>query len=42
MNQGKTDIIAERKVQALFRNKQKYIYNNHQQIMLMNINDIII
>ena len=42
MNQGKTDIIAERKVQALFRNKQKYTYNNHQQIMLMHINDIII
>ena len=24
MNQGKSDIIAKRKVQALFRNKQKY------------------
>ena len=28
MNQGKSDIIAKRKVQALFRNKQKYKYNN--------------
>ena len=24
MNQGKSDIIAKRKVQSLFRNKQKY------------------
>ena len=42
MNQGKSDVIAKRKVQALFRNKQKYIYHNHMQIMLMNINDITI
>ena len=42
MNQGKSDIIAKRKVQALFRNKQKYKYNNYMQIMLMNINDITI
>ena len=40
MNQGKSDIIAKRKVQALFRNKQKYKYDNHKQIMFMNINDI--
>ena len=39
MNQGKIDIIAKRKVQALFRNKQKYKYDNHMQIMLVNIND---
>ena len=32
MNQGKSDIIAKRKVQALFRNKQKYKYDNHMQI----------
>ena len=42
MNQGKSDIIAKRKVQALFRNKQKYKYDNHMQIMLMNINDVTI
>ena len=42
MNQGKSDIIAKRKGQALFRNKQKYNYDNHMQIMLMNINDIAI
>ena len=42
MNQGKSDIIAKRKVQALLRNKQKYKYDNHMQIMLMNINDITI
>ena len=42
MNQDKLDIIAKRKVQALFRNKQKYKYDNHMQIMLMNINDITI
>ena len=40
MNQGKSDIIAKRKVQALFRNKQKYKYDNHMQIMLMNINNV--
>ena len=42
INQGKLDIIVERKVQALFRNKQKYKYDNHMQIMLMNIDDITI
>ena len=42
MNQGKSDIIAKRKDQALFRNKQKYKYNNHMPIILMNINDITI
>ena len=42
MNQGKSDIIAMRKVQAFFRNKQKYIYSNNMQIMLMNINDVTI
>ena len=42
MNQGKSDIITKRKVQALFRNKHKYKYNNHMQIMLMNINDVTI
>ena len=42
MNQGKSDIIAKRKLQALFRNKQKYKYNNNMQIMPMNINDITI
>ena len=42
MNQGNSDIIAKRKVQALFRNKQKYKYNNHMQIMLVNINDVTI
>ena len=45
MNQGKSDIIAERKVQALFRNKQNtniYTKYNHMQIMLMNINEITI
>ena len=40
MNQGKSDIIGKRKVQTLFRNKQKYKYDNHMQIMLMNINDV--
>ena len=40
MNQGKSDIISKRKVQALFRNKQNYKYDNHMQIMLMNINDV--
>ena len=41
MNQGKSDIIAKRKVQALFRNKQKYkLYDNPMQIMLLNINDV--
>ena len=38
MNQGKSDIIAKGKVQALFRNKRKYKYDNHLHIMLMNIN----
>ena len=42
MNQGMSDIIAKRKVQALFRNKWKYKYDNHMQIMLMNINDVTI
>ena len=42
MNQGKSDIIAKRKLQALFRKKQKYKDNNHIQIMLMNINDVTI
>ena len=42
MNQGKSDIIAKTKIQALFRNKQKYKYDNHMQIMLMNINDVTI
>ena len=42
MNQGKSDIIAKRKVQALFRNKQKYKYDNDMQIMLININDVTI
>ena len=42
MTQGKSDIIAKRKAQALFRNKQKYKYDNHMQIMLLNINDITI
>ena len=42
MNQGKSDIIAKRKDQALSRNKQKYKYDNHMQIMLMNISDITI
>ena len=42
MNQGKSDIIAKRKVQALFTNKQKSKYNNHMHIMLMNINDVTI
>ena len=40
MNQGKSDIIAKRKVQALSRNKQKYKYDNHISIMHMNINDV--
>ena len=31
MNQGKSDIIVKRKVQALFRNKQKYKYNKANQ-----------
>ena len=42
MNQGKSDIIAKRKVQALFKNKQKSKYDNHMQIILMNINNITI
>ena len=42
MNQGKSDIIAKRKVQALYRNKEKYKYDNHMQIMLMNIDDVAI
>ena len=44
MNQGKSDIVAKRKVQALFQKnkKQKYKYDNHMQIMLMNINNITI
>ena len=42
MNQGKSDITAKKKVLALFRNKQKYKYDNHMQIMLMNINNITI
>ena len=42
MNQGKSDIIAKRKFQALFRNKQKNKYDSHMQIMLMNINDVTI
>ena len=42
MNQGKSDIIATRKVQALFTNTQKLKYDNHMQIMLVNINDITI
>ena len=42
MNQGKSDIIAKRKVPALFRNQQKYKYDNYMQIMLMNINDVTI
>ena len=40
MNQGKSDIIAKRKIQALFRNKQNYKYDNHIQTMLMNIDDV--
>ena len=41
MNQGKSaDIISKGKVRALFRNKQKYQFYNHMQIMLMNINDV--
>ena len=40
MNQGKADIIAKRKVQVLSRNKQKYKYDNHMQIMLIHINDV--
>ena len=39
MNQVKSDIVAKMKVQALFRNKQKYKHDNHMQIMLININD---
>ena len=42
MNQGKSDITAKRKVQALFRNKQEYKYDNHMQIIFMNSNDITI
>ena len=42
MNQGKSDIIAKRNIQALFRNKLKYKYDNHMQIILMNINDVTI
>ena len=42
MNQGKSDIIAKWKVQALFRIKQKYKYDNSMQIKLTNINDVTI
>ena len=42
MNQSKSDIIAKKKIQTLFGNKQKCKYGNHMQIMLMNINDITI
>ena len=42
MNQGKSDIIAKKKIQALFRNTQKYKYDNHMQIMLMNINEVTV
>ena len=43
MNQGKSDIIAKRKVQVLFRDKQKYkLYDYHMQIMLMITNDVTI
>ena len=42
MNQGKSDIIAKTKVQVLFRNKQKCKYDNHRQIMVMNINNVTI
>ena len=42
MNQDKSDIIGKRKVQALFRNEQKSKYDNHMQIMLVNINDVTI
>ena len=42
MNQGKSDIFAQRKVQALFRKKQKYKYDNHMQFMHMNINDVTV
>ena len=42
MNQGKSDIIAKSKDQALFRNKQNYKYDKYMQIMLMNINNITI
>ena len=40
MNQGTSDIIAKKKVQALFTNKRKSKYDNHMQTMLMNINDV--
>ena len=43
MNQGKSDIIAKRKIQALLRNKQKYkLHDYHMQIMLMITNDVTI
>ena len=42
MNQGKSDIIAKKKVQALFKNKQKSKYDNHMQIVVMTINDVTI
>ena len=42
MNKGKSDIIPKRKVQASFRNKQKYEYDSHMQIMVMNINGVTI
>ena len=32
MNQGKSDIIAKKKVQALSRNKQIWKYDNHMHI----------
>ena len=39
MNQGKSGIIAKKKVQALFRNTQKHKYDNHMQIMLHNLEE---
>ena len=42
MKQGKSDIIAKRNVQDLFRNKQNSKYDIHMQIMHMNINDVTI
>ena len=32
MNQDKAVIVAKRKVQALFRNKQKYKYDNYVEV----------
>ena len=37
VDQGKLYFIEEKNIWALFRNKQKYNYANHMQIMLMNI-----